>query len=280
MEFMYLGTGASEGYPALFCQCERCSMAMELGGKNIRARTGALINSDLLLDFSPDMYMNKLRYKLDLGQVNHLIVTHSHTDHFAAAELMMRHEHWYCQLQESGKKLHIYGNETVEETMKSALRYDYGTDTIEDPFYEFHIIQPFMPFTLGEVTVTALPAHHKPDEHCFIYLLEQNNTRFLYGNDSGVFNDVTFNYLRDKHLDVVSLDCNYGLEDRYDYHMGISGCRIVREKLFDQNSCDTSTSFILTHFSHYSAELHDTLVKNTAEENFIISYDGMKVFLA
>lgn len=89
MEFMYLGTGASEGYPALFCQCERCSMAMELGGKNIRARTGALINSDLLLDFSPDMYMNKLRYKLDLGKVNHLIVTHSHTDHFAAAELMM-----------------------------------------------------------------------------------------------------------------------------------------------------------------------------------------------
>ncbi|WP_229753542.1 MBL fold metallo-hydrolase [Paenibacillus segetis] len=276
---MYLGTGASEGYPALFCQCDRCIQATELGGKNIRARTGALINSDLLLDFSPDMYMNKLRYKLDLGKVNHLIVTHSHTDHFAAAELMMRHEHWYCHLQESGKRLQIYGNEAVEQAMKSAIRNDYGTDTIENPFYEFHVIQPFVPFTLGEVTVTALPAHHKPDERSFIFLLEQNNTRFLYGNDSGVFSGETFDYLRGKHLDVVSLDCNYGLEDRYDYHMGISGCRIVKERLLEQNSCDARTSFILTHFSHYSAELHDTLVERTADEGFIISYDGMKVSL-
>ena len=35
MKFRYLGTAASEGWPALFCNCEYCLKAKKLGGKNL-----------------------------------------------------------------------------------------------------------------------------------------------------------------------------------------------------------------------------------------------------
>jgi len=51
MEIKILGTAASEGWPAIFCACETCRRAREVGGKNIRSRAS--------VQFGP-------RYKIDL----------------------------------------------------------------------------------------------------------------------------------------------------------------------------------------------------------------------
>ena len=37
----------------MFCRCELCEKARALGGKNIRTRSQALVNDDLLLDLPP-----------------------------------------------------------------------------------------------------------------------------------------------------------------------------------------------------------------------------------
>lgn len=44
MKFIYLGTAAAEGFPAVFCDCAFCKEARMLNGKNIRTRSQALIN--------------------------------------------------------------------------------------------------------------------------------------------------------------------------------------------------------------------------------------------
>ncbi len=49
MKIKYLGTAAAEGIPAIFCECKICKKARELGGKNIRTRSQALINDDLFI---------------------------------------------------------------------------------------------------------------------------------------------------------------------------------------------------------------------------------------
>ena len=54
MQFQYLGTAAAEGWPAVFCRCKYCLEAQRLGGKNIRTRSQAIVNDDLLLDLPPD----------------------------------------------------------------------------------------------------------------------------------------------------------------------------------------------------------------------------------
>ena len=41
MNIQFLGTGAAEGIPALFCQCPLCRKAEAAGGREIRTRCGA-----------------------------------------------------------------------------------------------------------------------------------------------------------------------------------------------------------------------------------------------
>ena len=89
MKLMYLGTAAAEGVPAVFCQCSNCREAMRRGGKDIRFRSGALVNDHILIDFSPDLYAAKLRFQLDLGDVRSVLVTHAHMDHFNREDIGM-----------------------------------------------------------------------------------------------------------------------------------------------------------------------------------------------
>ena len=49
MKFRYLGTAAAEGWPAVFCNCDNCMRAKKAGGRNLRTRSQAIINDDLLL---------------------------------------------------------------------------------------------------------------------------------------------------------------------------------------------------------------------------------------
>ena len=65
MKLRYLGTAAYEGIPSLFCQCELCKKARELGGKNLRSRSQALVNDDLLIDFPPDTSLHYMKYNFN-----------------------------------------------------------------------------------------------------------------------------------------------------------------------------------------------------------------------
>ena len=65
MKIKYLGTAAYEGVPSLFCGCETCKKSLEAGGKNLRTRSQALIDGQLLIDFPPDTLVHSQTYKLD-----------------------------------------------------------------------------------------------------------------------------------------------------------------------------------------------------------------------
>ena len=90
MKFKYLGTSAAEGIPAMFCNCNICTQAKKLGGKNIRTRSQAVIDDRLLIDFPPDTYTHVIYGGLDLTKIYSCIVTHSHSDHLYSKDLGMR----------------------------------------------------------------------------------------------------------------------------------------------------------------------------------------------
>lgn len=90
MKITYLGTAATEGFPALFCNCKYCKEGRELGGKNIRTRSQALINDDLLIDFPADTYSHFLQNGIEGDKIKYLFITHSHSDHFYTNDLFIR----------------------------------------------------------------------------------------------------------------------------------------------------------------------------------------------
>ena len=74
MKFRYLGTAASEGWPALFCNCEYCLKAKKLGGKNLRTRSQAIVNDDMLIDFPGDTFAHMLATGMDFSKVRWCLV--------------------------------------------------------------------------------------------------------------------------------------------------------------------------------------------------------------
>ena len=56
MKILYLGTGAAEGVPAVFCNCDTCREARRRGEKEFHSRSQVLIDGELSVDFPPDAY--------------------------------------------------------------------------------------------------------------------------------------------------------------------------------------------------------------------------------
>ena len=89
MKIRYFGTAAYEGVPALFCNCETCLKARKNGGKDLRTRSQALVNDDLLIEFNPDTVAHYQKYLFDWAKIGYCLITHSHSDHFYPADLEM-----------------------------------------------------------------------------------------------------------------------------------------------------------------------------------------------
>lgn len=90
MKLTFLGTAAAEGYPAIWCRCERCETARARGGPNLRFRSSLLLNDDLLIDPGPDLVAASIRHGLALAEVQAILVTHLHDDHLDPTAIYWR----------------------------------------------------------------------------------------------------------------------------------------------------------------------------------------------
>lgn len=270
MKIKFLGTAAAEGWPAIFCQCEHCMKARRIGGKNIRTRSSCLIDEKYMVDFPPDTYMHVLNNKLDLFKVEHLIITHSHEDHFYPQDIHTRKEP-YAHIN-GGQPLTVYGNNNVREGYYAAdVEKDNGNRLA------FKEVYPYRQFQAGEAQVTPLLADHKKGEQCFIYTIKLGGKTLLYGHDTGYFPEETWQALSGVHIDAAILDCTAGPMESDTYHMGFPAVLKVRERLVNTGSADKDTVFIITHFSHNCGLLHEELVDMASPYGFITAFDGMEL---
>ena len=55
-------------------------------GKNVKTRSCTLIDQ-VMIDLSPDIFSQCINSHVDLSEVNHLVFTHSHSDHLNTTEI-------------------------------------------------------------------------------------------------------------------------------------------------------------------------------------------------
>ena len=293
MKIQFLGTAAAEGIPALFCQCPVCRRAREAGGKEIRTRSGAIIDGRLKLDFGPDSYIHMQRYGLDYASMRAVLITHSHSDHLDPDELEYRIP-GYCYLPDGStppaNALTVYGNEAVGEKIARFTAH-------EAHCLAFQKMNVFQPTEIDGYTVTALEAVHCQDmgsgkfpvqfgsrtiyraEEAMIYLIEKDGERILYAHDTCEFTEANMAYLAGKRMDLISLDCTGGAW-HYDYsgwvgHMSSEGCLNMRKKLIAIGAADENTVFVAQHFSHNGYTTFEDIQRITP--GFIVSYDGLSI---
>ncbi|MEG2597790.1 MAG: MBL fold metallo-hydrolase [Oscillospiraceae bacterium] len=280
MKMKYLGTAAAEGWPGAFCRCTACDEARKRGGKEIRTRSQALINKDLLIDLPADTYMHSILHNIDLSGIKHLLITHSHSDHFYPLELAMRGSCYSHNM--TSEELHIYGSYHSKNHF-----YQYAGQEINeeiDHLIHWHILHAYEPIQADDYTITPLPARHMteiPLMEPFFYLIEQNGRSLLYIHDTGRALDPVLDYLQKekKHIDFVSFDCTCGLVDGQENggHMGFPDAVMLREKMLARGICDDKTHYALNHFSHNNGILHKELCDVVEPENMDVAFDGMEV---
>lgn len=273
MKLRFLGTAAAEGIPSLFCRCERCKLARERGGREIRTRSQAIVNDCLLIDFPSDAFSHCTDNGIDLSVINNCIITHTHGDHTFPWEFYHL-KRGNSTLPDDYEGFHLFGSVDIVE------KFDAPVKQTNDRL-KIHTIEPFEPFELCGMTITALKAKHGT-AHPYFYMIEDGDKAILYAHDTELFPDETWDYLsaRGVRFDIVSLDCTGGAAEHIEKysHMYLGENKRCRARLQELGLADESTRFILNHFSHNGLDVNYKEFCDIAEPlGFEVSFDGMEV---
>lgn len=276
MKFRYLGTGAAEGIPSPFCDCDVCRKARELQGRNIKRRSCVIINNDMLVDLSPDIFWAAISEKAELHNIRSIVFTHSHADHLDIFSLMLR-----CRdgatvipsLSDDENHIDVYGNMSVKARISSGF--------VSEPHANrnrivFHQVFAKERFEVGSLELLPLEANHAKGEDCFIYVIREGDKAVLYGNDTGALPESSISALCDYDIpfSLVSLDCSRGTL-KGDAHMGIEEVCALVARLMEAGRIDSRTRIYLNHFSHVCGLLPDEFEKIIEPIGLHLSYDGL-----
>ena len=276
MKVKVLGTAAGSGVPGIFCSCDGCNKARVLKGKELRGRSQFLVNDDVLVDFSNDTIRNSMIYGINMSKIKHLLITHYHTDHYDPTIFRYKNA---SQMDEP--VLYVYSPPDVEEMYNNCdvikpktreyIQFVKTTEynPIEAPPYKIHPM--FAPhFHKGEKT---------SGKKFYIYVLEKDGKRVLFGMDSYYFTDEIFDYLKGMKLDLIFLDCTHGLRVREfegtHAHMCFNENLMIKERFLQNGTADSKTIFVSTHFSDRYAGQHEEMNAEMEKHGFFAAYDGM-----
>ena len=276
MKIKYLGTAAAERVPAVFCKCEVCQNAIKNRGREIRTQTQSLLDDGkIMIDFSGDSYLHRLTQTIDYNDIEHLLITHWHSDHFYGEDLAYRMKGYAVGLD---KKMHVYGNAEVKKFYDRA----FGLEGQEDnERLEYHLIEPYKKFQIADYWVYPIPARHGHNQQdCFIYAIKDKDGKTIfYGHDTGYPNQEMLDYMEKENLkfDLVSMDCTGQLSNKMTVHMNWEENLQFRKELIGRKLATNETIFVANHFSHNGGLTYAQMSDITNQENIITAYDGMEV---
>jgi phosphoribosyl 1,2-cyclic phosphate phosphodiesterase len=266
-----LGTGASEGFPAIFCDCPVCSAARRLGGKDLRSRSGALVDDILKIDLGPDTLCQIHRDRLNPVTWKHVVYTHSDDDHFAVREL----QYLFPPFTTGNKaEFDVGANETILRQIHKELKGIDGLRTYRLPAFEAVDVGPYR--------ITGVRAAHLDEEEALNLLVDDGRAQMLYATDTGWWPDETWEFLESlaRPLDLLVIDCTHGGCDcTYRGHLNIDQVLELRRILLKDGALLGRSRVITTHHCHRGGLTHDQLAARLVPHGIEVGYDGLEVSL-
>ncbi|MBE6779369.1 MAG: hypothetical protein E7545_00180 [Ruminococcaceae bacterium] len=272
MIIKFLGTAAAEGIPALFCRCNTCLEARKTGGKELRTRSQTIVDGKLMIDFPAETYAHSLQHNIQLSQVKHYLITHSHDDHFYPQDIAMLAK-MFSGISENTEKFYFYGSDDVALLAKPFIEKTFGTA-------DFITLEPFKTYTIASYSVTPLKATHNTKTP-FIYIISDGTKQMLYAHDTGLFCKETEDYLYNEkpYFDLISFDCCCGTwpDVNHGTHLSLGNIKTICEKMQKYGIIDKHTKLCCNHFSHNASNVLYNNHKIYEDEGFIMTYDGLEI---
>jgi phosphoribosyl 1,2-cyclic phosphate phosphodiesterase len=271
MQLFFLGTGAAEGYPGIFCNCANCQKARTLGGRNIRLRSALLVNNDLLIDFGPDLLASAQRFNLNLSQVTTGLVTHAHMDHFFLGNFEMRAKGFTSGL--TIPTLDLFCPQEAADAL-AQLFPDPSTAQME-----VHTVHAFDCWQHGKYTFTAYHAYHAIGHlETLFYSIEDGQKSFLYATDTGPFPEDTWAVLAGRTFDVIILEETMGT-GHYSQHIGFDDFIDHADRMRALGMLKPGGRFIAHHMSHTANPSHEEIEAILGPHGVEVAFDGLVIVL-
>lgn len=274
MKITFLGTGAAEGVPAMFCSCSFCKEMRAAGASEFRTRSQVLIDDDLSIDFPPEAYAHSLTFGVDLSALKYVLVTHSHMDHFYAHDFILRGYKYGLLIVD---KLAIYGNEEVKKVFEECTRREMKAEVAQG--IEVKSIGAFQSLKVGDYRVLSLPAQHGTAEEALLYYVEKGGKGYLHLCDTGALSDDAISFLAENgaKVNIIAFDCTFldAQPQAGTRHMCISDNLAIKKKLDKAGVTDKDTKCVITHFSHNAKPSREKLSQIENQYPVIAAYDGL-----
>jgi phosphoribosyl 1,2-cyclic phosphate phosphodiesterase len=269
MRLKFLGTAAAEGFPGIFCKCATCEEARRLGGKDLRYRSALLVNTDLLIDFGPDLMAAAQRFGLSLWTVTTALITHAHSDHFYLSNFEMRKQAFTAGLEIP--TLTVYGSPDV----KNALAGEFSN--LDEARLAVQTVMPFQSWQAGGYQFRSFRAYHAVGSlDCRFYAVERPEGSFLYATDTGLFPAETWSALTGRRFDVIILEETLGTGN-YTQHLGFETFLQTAAQMRSANLLKPGGRLIAHHFSHSANPTHARLVEFFTAHGVEVAYDGLEI---
>ncbi len=266
-----LGSGDTLGTPIAGCKCATC-----LDPKSKRYRFGLLLEIDtlkILIDPNPDLKWQCLSADFELKDIDHIFVTHHHSDHInGLGEFFYRN---------SKPQVLWYGDNPLNHKLMDYWKYLEAEQVLE-----FRTFNNFREIKLNDnVTVLPIELNHGFPASGFIFKYHSKKIAVVT-DTNGKLKSQTLNSL--KNVDVlfadtfsenqeqikkVYTDCGISTPnlDTDWFHMTIDDVKDLKTKI-------NAKRVYTIHMSRHM-DTQENLVKKYQTDNFIIGYDGLNLDL-
>ena len=285
-ELLFLGTGAAEGAPAAYCRCDTCQGVRQRGGVELRTRSSLRIGPHHQIDISPDQYQQTIAAGVDMYDVEHILVTHTHEDHFTLSGLTDKQ----MTRTTNEKLLSVYLSEpgrAYVEGMVAAVPLSANDRRWIAEHLAFVGLEYFHEYTIGGLSVQTVRGNHTArgvDENSINYLVGMpDGKKFLYACDTGYYQDETWEYLSGRRVDTLILECTFaGRTDREEFpdsHLDLASWFKTVERMSRIGFVDDRTAVFATHFNPHQGfshfEIQDRLQRSAYRAT--AAHDGLRV---
>jgi len=246
MKLTFLGTGGVQAAPLFGCDCPACERARREPHR-ARKATSALIDTGserILLDAG----LHDLHQRFRPGELNRILLTHFHMDHVAGLFSLR----WGV-----GEKIPVWAppdEKGCDDLFKHPGLLDFRPSLV-----------PFVPYTFGELQVTALPLRHS--KLTYGYLFDWQGMRLAWLCDTCGLPPETADFLAGQVLDHLVIDCNDPPNENVRNHNDITRALQVVMHLAPRQTW-------LIHLSH---EMDNWLLHHHLPGNVRVAKDGLSI---
>ncbi|MCB2204299.1 MBL fold metallo-hydrolase [bacterium] len=253
VSFIVLGSGTSQGVPAIGCHCETCRSS---DPRDTRLRASILVQAgeqQLLIDTSSDFRQQMLRH--GVIRIDAVLYTHHHFDHIGGFDDLRQ----YNFLQSA--EMPVYGLQETLDEIRITFRYAFGEAKQTGgglPSAKLCAVEGGSAFTVGDIEILPVPVMHG-----VLPILGYRIGNMAYLTDTNEIPDSSMAML--EGLDVLVLDAlrhhahptHFSLEEA----VGMARRIGARRTLF-------------THIAHNIQHARDSVL---LPEDMEFSYDGQLV---